>query len=84
MNTNYERRRMSCALKFQEIFRSAIPDEFFGSKWKQSASDKRILDAMQKAKLWLDRHRDRTPLDAARIVSSLLREENIAFKRVQR
>ena len=84
MDTSYQRRRMSCALKFQDIFRSKIPDELFGSKWKQAASDKRILDAMQKAKCWLDKHPKHRALDAAPIISALLREENKAFKKVQR
>lgn len=84
MSTNYQRRRMSCAEKFQEIFHSPIPDALFGSKWKQSASDNRILGTMQKARRWLDKHPERTALDAARIISSLLREENMKFKRVQR
>jgi hypothetical protein len=68
---------------FYEVFNDHLPDIGFAKSWCSMPSECRKA-AMNKAKLWLDKRPDKTVLDAARIVSALLRDErNIARRRLQ-
>jgi hypothetical protein len=65
---------------FYEVFNDHLPDIGFAKSWCSMPSEYRKA-AMQKAKLWIDKRPGKTTLDAARIISSLLRDERNLTRR---
>jgi hypothetical protein len=74
------RTRTGIVKLFWDTFGAPLPDARFNTMW-QSCTSEQIQTAMQKAKTWLRDHNGKTPLDAARIISSLLREARTIERR---